>query len=808
MKKTIKFIPLILALSLAGCTLLTPFGKNSSEEQSSQQSSESSSKDSGSKSSDDHSSEDHSSSDKDTSSSSQHEHTFSSDWSYDQTYHWHASTCGHNVRSDQAEHTFEITDLDDDGYLVEECTVCGYEKRTAHTFADTWVYDEFTHWHPATCGHDVKGAEAAHNMVVTNENDDGYLVETCSVCGYERRSAHHFSDEWSFNTTHHWHACLDAGYEHLKVGYGEHDFSSEIHGDYMVYTCNVCGHTYQELYADSPIASTREMKTYKSVDNYVTSDVYFMTGKEDVPYVVFNDFFLTHYVDIFWGSRSYFTLTQTKEDDYLFKFSGSCGDLYIDTENDWLHLPDSQNDFRMLVALNYSSTSGATYIASGIETSYCKISNNYQYRERGEIFFDFDKYNIDLVSYDDVVYVPLVTFTNILLTGNNASYTYNGKDLYYTGGFSSNKWGDLSNSSSLEYQFYTDSPWYKVSTRSSSLAQYTYNDFCFCLDYYYGLREFRGVSSFDEFFQSNGYKTNLLSTNTNTYENTLVDFVGRWLCEGHSNYTRVSPFKVETSYQSTLNTGYVNNSKYYGLVQASSALTSLRNSSGKGVGVSFYANTAIITFDSFRKMSSNTTNVDVDAYDYPTLQANCSELLFRKAFKDIASHGGILNVVIDITLNGGGAVDALMWLEAYMTSDPFILLNNSITGEISEAHYSVDLNRNGTFGDAGDTYEGTYNFFLMTSNFSFSCGNAFPTMVKMGGMATIIGETSGGGACAVGTLSTACGTVLRMSSMHRFGYFDSEGNFVLNEDGITPDYLFNRNYFYNDQKIYEFITNL
>ena len=807
-KKYFKFLPLLLAFTLGGCTLLNSFlpnGDTTEQEQSSEQSSQ---KDSSSKSSDDHSSEDHSSSDKDSSSSSQHEHTFSDTWSYDQTYHWHASTCGHDVRSDVAEHTFAVTELDDDGYLVETCSICGYERRTEHTFADTWEYDEFTHWHPATCGHDVKGSEAPHNMVVTNENDDGYLVETCSVCGCERRSAHHFSDEWNYNTTHHWHDCLDAGYEHLKIGYGEHDFSSEIHGDYMVYTCNVCGHTYQELYADSQIANSREMKTYFSVDDYITSTVYFMTGKDDVPYVVFNDFFPTHYVDLEWGSgnRSYFALTQTKEDDYLFKFSGYCGDLYIDTENDLMYLPDGVNDFRMLVALN--STNGVTYIASGFETTYCKIRENLSLKEREGVYYDFDKYNIDLVSYDDIVYIPLATFVDIFLAANNSSYTYNGKDLYKSSGFSSNKWGDLSEADSLENQFYTDSPWYQTNSRSSSLAQFTYNEFCFALDYYYGLKDFRGVNSFDEFFESNGYKNKLTSTNANTYENAMVDFAGRWLCEGHSNYTKVSPFKGGTSYQTVLNTGYANNTKYYGLIQNMSALTDLRNNASKGVGLTFYNNTAILTFDSFKKMSGNTSGINVDDYSYATLHSNCSELLFRKAFKDIASHGGIDNVVIDITLNGGGAVDSLMWLEAYMTDDPFILLNNALTGEISEAHYNVDLNRNGTFGDAGDTYKGQYNFFLMTSNFSFSCGNAFPTMVKMGGMATIIGETSGGGACAVGTMSTASGTILRMSSMHRFGYFDSNDNFILNEDGITPDYSFSRNYFYNDQKINEFVNSL
>lgn len=41
-----------------------------------------------------------------TISSSTHEHTFASTWEYDETYHWHPSTCGHNVRDNEENHIF------------------------------------------------------------------------------------------------------------------------------------------------------------------------------------------------------------------------------------------------------------------------------------------------------------------------------------------------------------------------------------------------------------------------------------------------------------------------------------------------------------------------------------------------------------------------------------------------------------------------------------------------------------------------------------------------------------------------------
>lgn len=51
-----------------------------------------------------------------SSSGSSHSHSYADAWSYDDTYHWHAATCGHNVVSGKAEHTYGED---------HKCTVCG-----------------------------------------------------------------------------------------------------------------------------------------------------------------------------------------------------------------------------------------------------------------------------------------------------------------------------------------------------------------------------------------------------------------------------------------------------------------------------------------------------------------------------------------------------------------------------------------------------------------------------------------------------------------------------------------------------------
>ena len=54
---------------------------------------------------------------------SEHEHTFSDEWSYNDTNHWHEATCGHDLRADEGAHTFETVK---DGIATSSvCTICG-----------------------------------------------------------------------------------------------------------------------------------------------------------------------------------------------------------------------------------------------------------------------------------------------------------------------------------------------------------------------------------------------------------------------------------------------------------------------------------------------------------------------------------------------------------------------------------------------------------------------------------------------------------------------------------------------------------
>ena len=66
-----------------------------------------------------------------------HEHTFSNEYTFDETYHWYAATCGHDVVSGKERHSFEdvVTPATEEagGYTTHVCKVCGYTYRDGET---------------------------------------------------------------------------------------------------------------------------------------------------------------------------------------------------------------------------------------------------------------------------------------------------------------------------------------------------------------------------------------------------------------------------------------------------------------------------------------------------------------------------------------------------------------------------------------------------------------------------------------------------------------------------------------------------
>lgn len=202
-------------------------------------------------------------------------HKFLTEWANNETYHWHAATCGHDVVSDEAVHSWDsgivTTEPTEEaaGVKTFTCTVCSATRTESvsqiphtHTYSTEWTSDSTSHWHAATCGHDVTSEAAAHTedggtvtVPATTEND-GLKTYACSVCGYVMRTVtipklgedhtHNFSPDWKHDSTSHWHEC-DCGEKneiapHVEDGGVVTTEPTETSTGIMTYSCSVCGY--------------------------------------------------------------------------------------------------------------------------------------------------------------------------------------------------------------------------------------------------------------------------------------------------------------------------------------------------------------------------------------------------------------------------------------------------------------------------------------------------------------------------------------------------------------------------------------
>ena len=149
-----------------------------------------------------------------------HVHTFSNDWTLDDTAHWHAATCGHSeeVKGEEL-HKFPenwtiITSATEDSDGLEEgfCDVCNYHTTRVilqlnhnHDIEKAWTADSTKHWHTASCGKVEHNEDMASH--IWNHKDYQYDSETgndiriCTVCSYVDAKTHNHTENRGTVTT-------------------------------------------------------------------------------------------------------------------------------------------------------------------------------------------------------------------------------------------------------------------------------------------------------------------------------------------------------------------------------------------------------------------------------------------------------------------------------------------------------------------------------------------------------------------------------------------------------------------------------
>ncbi len=128
-----------------------------------------------------------------------------------------------------------------------------------------------------------------------------------------------------------------------------------------------------------------------------------------------------------------------------------------------------------------------------------------------------------------------------------------------------------------------------------------------------------------------------------------------------------------------------------------------------------------------------------------------------------------------------------MYILGFLSEDGEVKFTDRdiLAGNYREEYYHVDTNLDG-IADDQDGFGGQYDFYIMCSGSSYSCGNALPYFAQQGGLAKIIGTKPGGGDCVLGSFIDAYGHCAAYSGMLKLGTDDGSG-FVSNEKATEPD---------------------
>ncbi|MCS4537204.1 S41 family peptidase [Mycoplasma sp. CSL7475-4] len=154
-------------------------------------------------------------------------------------------------------------------------------------------------------------------------------------------------------------------------------------------------------------------------------------------------------------------------------------------------------------------------------------------------------------------------------------------------------------------------------------------------------------------------------------------------------------------------------------------------------------------------------------------------ILFKKSMELIeennkkADSTKIKNIVIDLSLNGGGLSAALIKALGFLTDKPITNIQvNKLTGAFTFEEYDVDANADNNFDDL-DGYGEKYKFYILSSINTFSSANIMTGIAKTNNLAEVIGHKTGGGAFSILPTTLPDGTSLSISSV--------EGNYTSNK---------------------------
>lgn len=502
----------------------------------------------------------------------------------------------------------------------------------------------------------------------------------------------------------------------------------------------------------------------------------FKSSMPDMPYISTVDFCR----NVFKGDAS-----EVKNTDGTYTLSNDTGSMVINTDSDILYFEEFEK------FMGSEADSDGTMLNS----PYCHPLGKTIDGETKSLTLDIGEYGIDILEDEDRTYLPASCLSLLFSQTYNAA-EFSEDSIYFV------HCSDLMTGES----YFDRTSVYEDDHRSQELIDLTYNELCFAIDKLYGRPskaeiaasiEEKGLDkTLDEYSDiTRRAKEMIMSDSKIDLIFGLCSLAQVFSDGGHTciEYPLLDSigFYPDTTVGKTISDRMEDMSDRDAIAATAITLKTILEQEKMDV----LKETRDSAYEKYE-----TVKVWDDASKARLLRSGDTAVFVFNSFMneavdnfkwslDFAKENGIKRFVLDISCNTGGSSDVVMYMIAMMTNKDknsntaSMRLLQTLTGNISDDRYELDLDLDGEINDQDKDVYYDFEYAVLTSHFSFSCGNLLPTLAKDNGIA-VIGEKSGGGACMLLINFTPELMPFTISGYEKMITAKNEDA----DYGITPDY--------------------